>query len=228
MKKLVLVSLLAAFVGFNAYSQFAFGVAPGLSTNTAYFGFKVGNVVPYVGFQYINVGFKMSYSGYYWDGAAVVHDEGDMKISGSLYVPDIGVKLFFIQQAKLKAYINVNVAKPLVRGHIKEDGDEVDDAIYHNGEWGPLNDLLKDVKVWGGQAGFGVEYFFDDNFSVGGEYGIMMLRGSFKEEWQELVWNGSADVMMDFEEKFSLKLMPTYARISLNFYFGGKGLASAD
>lgn len=120
MKKTILLVALFMMLGLKGFSQFAFGVAPGLSTNSAYFGFKIGKVVPYVGFQYANAGFKIEQTGMEWDGADVVPFSDEMKISANLYVPTVGVKFFAVEHNKLKAYFNLSLAKPLVRERLKK------------------------------------------------------------------------------------------------------------
>ena len=213
MKKTILLVALFMMLGLKGFSQFAFGVAPGLSTNSAYFGFKIGKVVPYVGFQYANAGFKIEQTGMEWDGADVVPFSDEMKISANLYVPTVGVKFFAVEHNKLKAYFNLSLAKPLVRGKAEENGTEVEE----------INDVLKEVKLFGGELGFGVEYFFDDNFSIGGEFGLRYISGKYTNSFEQDVYNGSEMQPEDFEDTFRLSLMPTYSRISLNFYFGGGG-----
>jgi hypothetical protein len=222
MKKVILVVSVCFLFIFEGYSQFAFGVAPGIRTNTAYFGIKLGKIVPYVGFQIMNAGVTSKETGSTWNGAAIEEYDSELKISGNLYVPSIGVKLFIIEKNKLNAYVNLNVTKPFIRAKVQMDGEDVE-SFYYGGEAGPINDVLKHVNMLGGELGFGVEYFVDDNFSVGGEYGILYMRGSYKDEWEEDVWNGSAYQSEDFTSKVGIHVMPTYSKISLNFYFGGKG-----
>ncbi len=208
MKKLVLLLVVCLLFGLKGYSQFYFGVAPGLSTNTANFGFKAGKVVPYVGFQYANVSFTNEYFEHDWNGTDYDDYDSEMKISGNLLIPEIGVKFFAIEKNNLKAYLNLNLTKPMIRGKLESNGTENEE----------FSDLLKEIKLFGGEFGFGCEYFFDDNFSIGGEFGIRYLRGKFnnKDEYD--------DGHDSYEENdIKVGLAPTYSKISLNFYFGGKG-----
>lgn len=190
MKKAILLISVGLFFAFNAYSQFSFGVAPGLNTNTAYFGFKVGPVVPYVNFQYAGGSMK------YENTAADV----EQKYSVKLIMPGIGAKFFFITKNKIQAYANVNVVKPFLSGKLVVDGEEITEFA----------DEIKKISIIGGSAGFGIEYFFDDNFSIGGEYGLMLLNGKF-------------DDTADYDEKYTLNVAPTYSKITLSYYFGGSG-----
>ena len=35
--------------------------------------------------------------------------------------------------------------------------------------------------MWGGEFGFGIEYFFDENFSLGGEFGLRYIHLMYEE-----------------------------------------------
>jgi hypothetical protein len=200
----------------KGYSQFSFGVAPGLSTNSAYFGFKAGKVVPYIGFQFANLKINTEETGEDWDAGAgdIVPYSTEMKISGNLYVPNLGVKFFAVEKNNLKAYFNLSLAKPMLRAKVEDDGVEIEE----------VGDMLKEVKLFGGEFGFGVEYFFDDNFSVGGEFGLRYMHGKYTNSHEEDVYNydTSSYETVTIENTLKASIMPTYTKISLNFYFGGK------
>lgn len=217
MKKIVLLLSVCLLFGLKSFSQFSFGVAPGLSTNSAYFGYKAGKVVPYVGFQFGNVRVVTEETGEEFD-----YDEYEMlpysyetKISGNIYMPNLGVKIFAVENNNLKAYFNLSVAKPFIRAKVEEDGEEIEE----------ISDELKEVKLFAGEAGFGVEYFFDNNFSVGGEFGLRFLMGKYANSHEEEEYNPSTGdyETVEIENTLNARVMPTYSKISLNFYFGGKG-----
>jgi hypothetical protein len=213
MKKAILLVAICAIFGLKGFSQFAFGVSPGLSTNSAYFGYKAGKVVPYVGFQYAGVRLNLKQTGMEWDGTNVVPFSNETKFSANLYVPNLGIKVFAVEHNKLKAYFNLSVAKPIIRAKIEENGSQDEE----------LSDQLKEVKLIGGEFGFGIEYFFDNNFSIGGEFGIRYMHGKYTNNYQQDVYNGTDMQPEDFTDTYNIGLMPTYSRISLNFYFGGGG-----
>jgi hypothetical protein len=162
----------------KGYSQFTFGVSPGLNTNTAQFGYKMGKINPYIGFQYLGGYLKME-------------ETESVKAKVTLLIPEIGVKFFAIENNKLKGYLNLNITKPFISG--KYDGDDLP--------------YLNDISLIGGNFGLGVEYFFDDNFSVGGEYGLQYIHGKYDDPNSDFVVN--------------VGIVPTYSKICLNFYFGG-------
>lgn len=217
MKKLVLLFSVCLLFGLKSYSQFAFGVAPGLSTNSAYFGFKAGKVVPYVGFQYAGVAINFEESGEMWDDDEydIIPYSDDIKIKGSLMVPNIGVKVFAVEKNNLKAYFNLSVAKPFLNAKFEVDGEEIDE----------VSETVKDIKLFGGEFGFGVEYFFDDNFSVGGEFGLRYLHAKYSNSYEDEVYDYNTGTYEDVTIENTVKagMNPTYSKISLNFYFGGKG-----
>ena len=76
-------------------------------------------------------------------------------MSVNLVVPNIGAKYFIAQQNKVQAYLSLNISKPILSGKMKEDN--VTSEFGEN---------IKKVKLWGGELGFGMEYFFDENFMV--------------------------------------------------------------
>ena len=94
MKKTALLLTLCLLFGVKSFGQFSFGVAPGLSTNSAYFGYKTGKFVPYVGLQYGNIMFNTKETGqqYDYDESGVVSYTDELDLKGNLFLPNIGVK----------------------------------------------------------------------------------------------------------------------------------------
>lgn len=207
MKKLILLLAVCVLFGLKGYSQFAFGVSPGLSTNAAYFGLKMNKVVPYIGFQMAHIGVNTDYVDHYFNGTDFTNYEESYKLSANLYVPEIGVKFFAIEKNNLKGYFNLSLTKPMIRGKVEYDEEEAEE----------FGDMLKEIKLWGGEFGFGAEYFFDDNFSIGGEFGIRYMHAKFEQK-DDYDYNGEPAYE---KETYKINLSPTYSKISLNFYFGG-------
>jgi opacity protein-like surface antigen len=179
---LVITGVLAS----SCAAQFAFGVAPGLNLNGAYFGYKVNDVVvPYISLQYLG-------------GKISVDDGGDVyEVSASVLSPAIGIKYFAIQNAKIKGYFGLSLSKPFLTGKLVEDGDEDPD----------FKEAIDKVSTFGFELGFGAEYFFDQNFSIGGEYGFRNLSIKYSES--------------DSEYEVKGRISPTYTKFTLNYYFGG-------
>ena len=167
-------------------AQFAFGVSPGINLNGASFGYQFGNsAVGYIGLQYLGAHLSVEDSG-----------EPETEVSASILSPTIGLKYFAFSKNKLKGYFNASLSKPIFAGKLKTDGEEDPD----------FKESIRNSNSLGFEIGFGVEYFFDGNFSIGGEYGFRNL--SFK-------YADDADVVI------KARVSPTYTRFCLNYYFGG-------
>lgn len=208
MRKSAFILVLAMAIGFNSYGQFYFGVNPGLTSNSANFGYKVGNFVPYAALQLVSGSATYDYSSRYWDS----YDErwytytDNESASVNLILPTLGVKYFFIESNDLKAYANLSLSKAFLTGKMKDDGTIVEE----------FGDALKDINIFGAEVGFGVEYFLSSNFSIGGEYALRYLKGSSKSV-HEYEYGGHIDKTTISS---SINVAPTVAKFSLNFYFG--------
>ncbi len=227
MKNKLLIVLAFAFIASPVFGQFTFSASPGLNLNGATFGYKFGKVVPYVGFQMLNAKFSLNTNdfGYTTPGTLIEH-KTTTDIKGGVYMPSIGAKCFIVENNKLKAYLNLSIVKPFVGAKYSSETDgrvaSGDSTIAAN-----VKDVVKNIKIIGGQFGFGVEYFFDDNFSLGGEFGLSYLRGKFTHEEPGTVYDGTRNRTVTYTTEATLNLLPTYTKISLNFYFGGgKGIAA--
>lgn len=212
--KLLFGFLILVVTTFKSYGQFTFGVSPGIGLNSTYFGYKVNNrLVPYIGFQYLNAKFNYEQSGeeYDYDVNQVVSYSDKEEISGSVFIPTLGVKYFIKGQNKLRAYLNLNIAKPIISGKMKTNGEEDED----------FRDQIKNVNLWGGEFGFGMEYFFDDNFSLGGEFGLRYIHVKYKDSYDSDFYNPDLGDYQatTIDTDLNLSSNPTYSKISLNFYF---------
>lgn len=198
-------------------AQFTFGVAPGLVLNGATVGYKVNDRwMPYFGFQYVSAGFGFEENGKRLNPANNQIEDYTTSngVNAHVLIPSLGAKYFLTQQNQLKTYLNANMSMPFLFGSADLDGapDE------------PFEEDLRNVSLFGGELGFGVEYFFDDNFSIGGEFGLRHLRLRYRNEFERTIFRpgtpgttNSEVVLIEQQSNFSLS--PTYSRISLNFYF---------
>lgn len=167
----------------KSYSQFAFGVSPGSGMNSAYFAYKIdSNFVPFVGLQYFNAGFNGKDFG------------EEFSFSVGVFNPHIGLKYFFKHHENIKAYASLIISKPFLNAKLEFDGEE-DESI---------SEFVDNISLFGSEIGFGTEYFFDQHFSIGGEFGVRFISTSYFED-----------------EDFFLKLSTrnTYSKFTLNFYF---------
>jgi hypothetical protein len=210
-KNLILIAALAMLVTAPAFSQFTFTAAPGLNLNSASFGYKFGKVVPFIGIQYMGANVNITLTGTEWGTSAPEEFTDEIKVKGSIFMPTIGVKYFAVEKNKVKGYVIGSFSKPMLNAKMTINGEENDN----------ITDALDKISLWGATAGVGAEYFFDDNFSVGGEFGIQIIAGKYLDEYVDTYWNPntSSYVDADFSDEVKVNLMPTYSKISLNFYF---------
>ncbi len=213
--KIIILSIALFFVTSSlSYGQAVFGVSPGIGLNSAYFGYKIGDkIVPYFGFQYLNANFSYEEKGKRYDYDLyrfVSYSEKD-EFSGNLYIPNIGIKYFLKRHNNIQAYLSLNFSKPFLSGKYSYDGEE--DETFNNG--------IKNISMYGGEFGFGVEYFFDENFSLGGAFGLRHLHLKYEANTDSYVYNPDSgdEVNVTIEEKFKFNMSPTFSQVSLNYYF---------
>lgn len=170
-------------------------------TNYSYAQFAFG-VEPGIGLKNAYFGYKTSgnflpYFSLQLASGKVVDEYGGEtdKYSATFVLPTIGTKYYLKQNNKLSPYLNAFVSKPFAI--INSEGDDSNDAK---------------LNAFAGGAGFGTEYFFDPRFSVGGEFGLMFF--SAKEKYNYDDFGGGVS-----ENATKYSVSPTYAKISLNFYF---------
>ncbi len=199
-------------------AQLYFSVSPGVQLNGASFGYKVGKFVPFAGMQIMQGSSSMIVKGMEYDDNAgeILPYERKFELSGAVTIPTIGSKFFFMQTNKIKAYGTLAYTFYKLSAKIKDsDNPDLDDMLQHE---------LERVRISGGYAGVGAEYFFDDNFSLGGEFGFRPIHVSYKGEDNGVAYNPitgeSKAVLTEYDYKFNMN--PTYSRISLNYYFSRK------
>jgi hypothetical protein len=184
--------------------------------NGAQLGIDLGNLVPYAGLSYAMLKVKQEYSseGIYshqvYDtvtGTIYTVDEprtykSESDFSAHLLIPTIGMKVF-LQRETLSPYLTGSLfyVLPIFDMDYEEDGKT--EEYFTDDE---KADIRKAISTLGIYAGAGAEYFFADQFSIGGEFGLNLMfdRATFEELT---------------ETKFFAMLGLTYSTISLSFYF---------
>jgi hypothetical protein len=217
MKKILIVSMLTVSMlalSVKSQGQISFSVTPGLSANGATFGYVINDkVVPYVGIQFMKVGFNTTYTGmtFDYDINTPVEDVESVEVNGSVFAPTIGIKAYIFGQEKLKGYLNAAFSKPFISGKLSFDGEEEEE----------VQEAIDNLSLFGLQAGFGAEYFIDSNFSIAGEFGIAYMKVGYLQTYDDDYWNPNIGDNVDYEAEvdFNGNAMPTYSRISINFYF---------
>lgn len=139
---------------------------------------KGDQVMPYLGFSLVRVSYDVSFVADGDDEDAIL-DAVEPNDNGSAlqFGLQIGAKFFFIERAKGKAPPFMNIAFEKYIGSIAEDGDYRGPA---GASFDPDADgddnvdyLLHDqglLSPTGFRFAFGAEYYFNDNFSIGGEF----------------------------------------------------------
>jgi hypothetical protein len=188
------------------YSQFSFGVGTSLGSTGSYFGYQIDDFVPYIGLQYFNAGFTVEDHGMRYNNNGNLEPYID-KVEGSVavFMPAIGAKYFIKHKQSIQAYVNASIFKPFISLTAESNGQ-------NSTEVDKTNDNLSFI---GFNAGFGVEYFLSNQFSLGGEFGLNMLFGSTETT------SGNPTSQTDSYSIYKPKLDigVTYGKITLNYYF---------
>ncbi len=170
-----------AYAG-SAGPAWSVGAYPRLGVNLHFgVGFGKGDqVVPYIGLGL----HRVSYSREYLPDS----DDNDLELntdtgSALQFGFDIGSKFFFIDRAKGKAPPFINIAFYKYVGSISEDGGDgilisYDGAPPGHGDGTADTDNAGDYQLYdqdllsptGFKFAFGAEYYFNDNFALGGEF----------------------------------------------------------
>jgi len=233
----VVVAIALPVPALSLAALLVFSMSPGQAVQSAQVGMSMGAFMPYFGLYLMGVSGKAKTS---FEHTAYGYDETDHYVeyvdqkstddasaSATLLIPHNGARSYFAT-SPLRPYVFAGLLKsmPFVSAKVSEtaryygpDGTLLETNNSSTRLAGREKDALARVLgFWGMNLGFGAEYPFSENFSVGGEYGPRFFRTSAKGGGS----SGSADGfvwgdMVDSEVSASLKL--TAARIVLNCQF---------
>ena len=218
------VIIVCTFVtmSYSQSSRYMFSVKPDFSgLSGGMFGMKLPNnedIVLFGGIDYFHLGStikeKTTYSPSFFNEYS-----SKTEVSLSVYNLYVGSKLFFQKTNDIKSYFVGEIAKPIVTGIVEQNGKE--DELVQN--------TLDNLSIWGLKFGFGSEYFFSENFSLGGEFGLRVLIMDTQTEEEDSVSDyrynpntGEYEYVTytrtektDVDFNFSL----TYSVLTLNYYF---------
>lgn len=212
MKTTLPLIILLSFLTFSSFGQLTFEVSPGLNFNSASVGYKFGKVQPYFGFQHLGASFRWEETGQQYNvDNNLVDYTNSMDYKVNLYLPTIGVKYYAIQKESIQGYFNVNFTKVLATRKFL-----IDDVADENAE-----DTFDGSSLWGAEIGYGMEYFFDDHFSIGGEFGLRIIRGKNTVSYETSIYdpNTGNSVTSEVTDTYTGIFSPTYTKIGLKFYF---------
>lgn len=226
MKNKVLMIVVLAFIASPVFGQFYFSASPGMNLNGASFGIKTGKFVPYVGLQMLNAKFAIENNQFDYTTPGIL-EEHKIKtdVKANIFIPTLGAKYFIIENNKLKGFLALSLSKPIISAKVEltDNGDPIDPEMTDQ-----IEQTVDDIKMFGGEFGFGVEYFFDDNFSVGGEFGLRYMNVKFTQSNEGEEYNGIDYETVVYNTDVNLNLIPTFTKVSLNFYFGGGKAITVD
>jgi hypothetical protein len=186
-------------------AQLVFGVKPGLTANSAQFGFSTDGVIVFGGLEYFRVtetveesGTNQEYNysnGYPYSNYTSVYYSDKYETSVNIYAPYIGAKipLGARKDRKIGSYLTAIIGKPLIFGS------------------GSSEQICKNLRAWMLMAGFGAEYFISEDFSIGGEFGLRMLLVNYSED--------EASYYSTYKYNLNIGVGITYSTIVLNYYF---------
>ena len=217
---IVITVLTAVMLTNTVYAQKSFGVRIGGPTQSYYVGFfEFGSIKPIVGLDYfsgsINVDYTYHYEENYNGDRNVDDDESSVDGSLRLFIPRVGVKYFRAPKKDLISYLLAEgfIVVPTVSFETMVDGET---ETLDKDDEARIKDALDFIGI---TLGLGTEYYFSDQFSIGGEAGINWLLWDFKEEYSDSYESPN----YSWSEKSKLEIKATlsgvYARMSINFFF---------
>ncbi|MBN1898977.1 MAG: hypothetical protein JW827_09380 [Spirochaetes bacterium] len=130
-----------------------------------------------------------------------------MDISASVLSPDIGAK-FSYQLNSLVPHIFVSYYFARPEYVLNSSSDDIADYAIDN----ILNEV---IRFSGLKMGLGAEYFFSDNFSIGGQFGFNFAFSDYKIKQKIDVLGTSYDLDLRSDNT----IIETETGITLNFYF---------
>lgn len=218
MKKIFFALCISFLFIEKGLAQFAFGVSPGIINNQASFGYKLKRFVPTVAMQVYSGGFMLLEKGqrYDWNTGGMIDYEDKYKLSGTAFAPTLAGKFFLIDEIKLKAYTTLGLTKYFLSVKVEDSNNPTPNNSI-------ANELTK-VRVFGGFVGVGAEYFLDNSFSIGGEFGFRSIIVNYKTELEEQTYPNSTTKTTNLNFSFN----PTYTRIILNYYFSFERKSNTD
>lgn len=203
--KLFLAAVAVSLFSYSGKAQLTFSVATGIGLNTAFVGYKTGHFMPFFSLQ-------GAIGRYHYYRKSADYDANDNVITriseddvrATIVLPSLGLRYMFNQANTVQTYLTASVGKVFVLSN-EED----------------LKDELEGSLALGSEMGFGAEYYFDEHFSIGAEFGLRYLMARYKDKGTETLYdpNSGEDVTVDTEYKESISVTPTYSKITLNFHF---------
>lgn len=221
----------------QAQTKIAFGVKPGLKMNSAWIGIQQEKVLPYIGVDFLWLSADGTYEKTeenYESLETYQREQISINYSGKglLVIPHVGFKYFFSKKV-LKPYFFTGLFFGLPMVELQADGTQKN-WRYENNQLvesstknavRSMAEIEKSVQealgFWGISFGGGAEYYFSENFSVGGEYGFRLVFDSATHDYQSD--NIDPDLLTGYRKHWQIEaagsLKLSYAVVTANFYF---------
>lgn len=226
MRSVICFVLITACV---AMGGVAFGVNPVGPLPETYIGYKIGSVVPYLSLSFLH------HSGNYYEYGESYHEDvldttyneyaDTASWSGSILAPTLGTKLI-LGSTDLKPFVRVSGSMPFLLSL----NATVNDPSWQEDIDTLMTNIKKDLKpIFLFTFGAGVEYYFSERFSIGGEFNYRLLTGGWNyEEYDEWEYTeidpitGDTLIYHHWDRDiigFGGNVGGTYAGLWLNYYF---------
>tara|TARA_B100000315_G_scaffold136882_1_gene126135 strand:- start:2717 stop:3373 length:657 start_codon:yes stop_codon:yes gene_type:complete len=218
MRKTLPIGLLISILLTNySFSQPSMGVRIGGPTESFHVGLlKLGSIHTLVGMDYSGFSLNLDSKNIEENDGETSESTMEVKAYLRLFMPHAGVKFFFSEKDQLKSYLlgEMFLVFPSVHAETTENGDteELDPDTR--------NQIKDALDLMGITIGYGTEYYFGDQFSLGGEFGINFILWNWSDEFTYDYYDdgyNSETETTEFEAK--AKIGSSFARMTLNFYF---------
>lgn len=170
----------------------------------------------YAGIDYLHLGSTIELTSETWDynSRKLVRDKDETEALYTALNIHLGAKYFMVRKNSIKGYLVGEISKPMLSGSLEVDGKE-NEAV---------EDFFDNLSLWAFKAGFGMEYFFSQNFSLGGKFGLRLIIAGFEDETsrERTIYNYPNPPRTVTETEsydLSMNIRMTYTSLSLNFYF---------
>jgi len=196
MKKLNLAVLFVIVCTSHIYSRnnTSFKLGMPFSTAQVLLGAKNvqgKNLTPTIGISYFGMSSKYKYN----DNG----DSGESDMAAKFFIPRVGARLLGNRVGDLNSYYfgEVFMVIPIFSGSDLSTDDK--------------KTLKDETDVLGVTIGSGVEYFFSDSLSIGGEFSLNILFHSFTDKY--------SDSYESYKDEYSTRLEATLTQVTFNYYF---------
>lgn len=213
MNRLIIIASFALFCAFDLNAQLTFNVSPGVISGGTSLGYKMNDLVPYFGLQYFGASYTYERSGvdYNSSGIKTPYSNKD-EMSANVYLPQIGAKYFIKNMKGIKLYLNGSINYALLSASTISNGIENQS----------VKEAASGMSIWGLEFGVGTEYFFSNNFSIGGEFDLRLLFAGSTNSDNTTIYNpktGNSE-SSTVNYKYNVNMGITNSKLILNYYFG--------